>query len=177
MTTHALQMLTTQPNKETHCKYSQHNQRNAVQCVSLFVCVVSICSTCCQIDEAWFAGAFSICTCFLKLQRVELSRPLYEWDNWDILWFCGFNGHMQAIVSPQVYMKCAIWDRAWLSLWVSHWIMTCSICLRMWIYSVTKQCCVLLGKTQQFCCGFVRNYFHWQNLAKTDNTDNIVSKM
>ncbi len=25
-TTHALQMLTTQPNKETHCKYSQHNQ-------------------------------------------------------------------------------------------------------------------------------------------------------
>ncbi len=26
MTTRALQMLTTQPNKEMHCKYSQHNQ-------------------------------------------------------------------------------------------------------------------------------------------------------
>ncbi len=25
----------------------------------------------------WFAGAFSICMCFLKLQRVELSQPLY----------------------------------------------------------------------------------------------------
>ncbi len=26
---------------------------------------------------SWFAGAFSICMCFLKLQRVELSRPPY----------------------------------------------------------------------------------------------------
>ncbi len=25
----------------------------------------------------WFAGAFSICMCFLKLQHVELSQPLY----------------------------------------------------------------------------------------------------
>ncbi len=24
---------------------------------------------------SWFAGAFSVCMCFLKLQRVELSRP------------------------------------------------------------------------------------------------------
>ncbi len=30
-------MLTTRPNKETHCKYNY-----------LFVCVVSICSTCCR---------------------------------------------------------------------------------------------------------------------------------
>ncbi len=80
MTTHTLQMLTTQPKKKraanrkkhlqikktlssiwqrTRCKRSQHNQkRNALQikciwlccehlqCVSLFVCVVSICSVC-----------------------------------------------------------------------------------------------------------------------------------
>ncbi len=26
---------------------------------------------------SWFAGAFSICMCFLKLQRVELSQPPY----------------------------------------------------------------------------------------------------
>ncbi len=27
---------------------------------------------------SWFARAFSICMCFLKLQRVELSRPPYK---------------------------------------------------------------------------------------------------
>ncbi len=29
---------------------------------------------------SWFAGAFSVCMCFLKLQRVELSRPPYNSD-------------------------------------------------------------------------------------------------
>ncbi len=56
MTTHALQILTTQPNKETHCKYNTTKQRNALCCdhlqrISLFVCIVSICSTYCQTDE------------------------------------------------------------------------------------------------------------------------------
>ncbi len=77
------------------CKCSQHNQikkcianthhttkqRNVLQIkffiwlccehlqsVSLFGCVKMF---------SWFAGAFSICMCFLKLQRVELSRPPY----------------------------------------------------------------------------------------------------
>ncbi len=79
-----------QKQKETHCKYSQHNpkKRNALQiklfvwlccehlqCVTISICVVRICTTCCQIDEeiSWFAGAFSICMFFLKLQRFELS--------------------------------------------------------------------------------------------------------
>ncbi len=48
MTTHALQMLTTQPYKETCCKYNY-----------LFVCVVSICTNCCQTDE----NVFLICWC------------------------------------------------------------------------------------------------------------------
>ncbi len=86
MTTHALQMLLPQPNKETHCRYSQHNQTNKrtankilylvvlwVFAVRFFVCVVSICRTCCQTDE----DVFLICMCFLKLQCVELSRPPY----------------------------------------------------------------------------------------------------
>ncbi len=59
-----------------HCKCSQHNQikkcaANKIiwlccehfQCVSLFVCVVSICNTCCQTDE----DVFLICWCFFYL--------------------------------------------------------------------------------------------------------------
>ncbi len=71
--------------QHTRCKCSQHNQikkrtanthnttkkRNFfiwlccehLQCVSLLVCVVSICSTCCQIDE----DVFLICWCFFYL--------------------------------------------------------------------------------------------------------------
>ncbi len=50
-----------------------------LQRVSLFVCVVSICTICCPTDENVFliCWCFSICLCFLKLQRVELSRPPY----------------------------------------------------------------------------------------------------
>ncbi len=91
--------------QHTRCKCSQHNQqRNALhitciclccehlQCVSLFVCVVSICSVFLYLFVlwafspstiklmkmlSWFAGALSICMCFLKLQHVELSQPPY----------------------------------------------------------------------------------------------------
>ncbi len=41
-------------------------------------CVVRICSVCAVKPMkmfSLFAGAFFICMCFLKLQRVELSRP------------------------------------------------------------------------------------------------------
>ncbi len=63
-----------------------------LQCVSLFVCVVSICGVFLYLFVlgafapsavklmkmfSWFAGDFSICMCFLKLQHVELSRPPY----------------------------------------------------------------------------------------------------
>ncbi len=41
-------------------------------------------------------------------------------------------------------------------------------------HSVTKHRCVLLGDTQEFCCGFDRNYFRQRNLAKTVN---ILSKI
>ncbi len=37
--------------------------------------------------------------------------------------------------------------------------LTHSIHSKMWIHSVTNHRCVLLGDTQQFCCGFDRNYF------------------
>ncbi len=52
-------------------------QRNALQ-IKFFICL------CCEHLQhllsnwwmfSWFAGAFSICMCFLKLQRVELSQP------------------------------------------------------------------------------------------------------
>ncbi len=55
-------MLTTQPNKEFY-----------LQQVSLFGCVVSICSACCKIDDV----VFLFCRCFFYLQRVELSHPPY----------------------------------------------------------------------------------------------------
>ncbi len=45
-----------------------------LQRVSFLGCVVSICKrVCCQIEEV----VSLICMCFLKLQRVELSRPPY----------------------------------------------------------------------------------------------------
>ncbi len=65
-TTNALQMLTTQPNKQMYCKYSQHNQTKKRICCkynSLFGCVVSICSTCFQTDE----DVFLICWSFFYL--------------------------------------------------------------------------------------------------------------
>ncbi len=62
--------------QRTGCKSSQHTQkRNALQikciwlccehlqCDSLFVCVVSICTICCQNDE----NGFLICLCFFYL--------------------------------------------------------------------------------------------------------------
>ncbi len=52
-------MLTTQPNKEF---YLQH--------VSLFGCVVSICSACCKIDKV----VFLICRCFFSICSA-LSSP------------------------------------------------------------------------------------------------------
>ncbi len=38
--------------QHTRCKCSQHNQIKTLK--SLFVCVVSICSTCCETDEGVF---------------------------------------------------------------------------------------------------------------------------
>ncbi len=80
-------------NKETHCTCSQHNQKRNARCkYNLFDCVVSICSVFLYLFVlwafapsavkmmkffSWFAGAFSICMCFL-LQRVELSQPPYR---------------------------------------------------------------------------------------------------
>ncbi len=52
--------------------------------------------------------------------------------------------------------------------------LTHSIRSRPWIHSVMKHRCVLLGDTQQFCCGFDLNYFHQRNWAKTVN---ILSKI
>ncbi len=78
----------------THCKCSQHNQkRNALQiifiwlrcehlqCVSLFVCVVSICTICCQTNE----NVFLICWCFFYLH--VFSEVAARWALSATLWF------------------------------------------------------------------------------------------
>ncbi len=61
----------------THCKCSQHNQKKkrAANKIYLFV-LWAFSPTVVKMMKffSWFAGAFSICMCFLKLQRVELSR-------------------------------------------------------------------------------------------------------
>ncbi len=46
---------------------------------------------------------------------------------------------------------------------------------KMWIYSVMKQCCVLLRMAQQFCYVFVSNYFICE--IEQNHIDHIVSKM
>ncbi len=64
----ALQMLTTQTNKEPHCKYWW-------LALPFFICLccehVVLCHVECVVKLMkmfpWFAGAFSICMCFLKL--------------------------------------------------------------------------------------------------------------
>ncbi len=63
MTTKALQILTTQPNKETRCKKK-----------TLFGCVVSICICICQMDE----DIFLICLCFFYLH--VFSEVAACWD-------------------------------------------------------------------------------------------------
>ncbi len=77
--THALQMLTAQPNKNMRCTYN-----------SLFV--VSICAflylfALWEFAElavklmkiiSWFAGALSICICFLKLEFWALSATVHN---------------------------------------------------------------------------------------------------
>ncbi len=66
--------------QHTRCKCSQHNQikKHALcceylQCVSLFVCVVSICSASLYLFVLWaFAVRFFICLCCEYLQCVSL---------------------------------------------------------------------------------------------------------
>ncbi len=62
-----------------HCKCSQHNQtkkRAANKIIYLFV-LWAFAPLAVKLMKmfSWFAGAVSVCMCFLKLQRVELSRP------------------------------------------------------------------------------------------------------
>ncbi len=95
-------MLTTQPNKEMLCKYkkhlqikkitssiwqhsrckcSQHNQtkKRAANKILYLVVLWAFAAPAVKLMKmfSWFAGAFSIGMCFLKLQRAELSRPPY----------------------------------------------------------------------------------------------------
>ncbi len=72
------------------CKCSRHKQTKKRAPNKILYLVVSICSVFLYLFLlwafaapavklmkmfSWFAGGFSICMCFLKLQRVELSRP------------------------------------------------------------------------------------------------------
>ncbi len=60
-TTHALKMLTTQPNKETRTANKKYLVVLWLLAVRVFIyCVVSMCSTCCETDE----DVFLICWCF-----------------------------------------------------------------------------------------------------------------
>ncbi len=91
-TTHMLQMLTTQPKKETRCKKKMiWLCCEYLLCVSLFVCVVSICTICCQTAE----NIFLICWCFFYLHvfsevaaRWALSATVNERTWWKRCAFC-----------------------------------------------------------------------------------------
>ncbi len=65
-----------------HCKCSQHNQikKRAANKILYLVVLWAFAPPAVKLIKmfSWFAGAFSICMCFLKLQRVELSRPPYQ---------------------------------------------------------------------------------------------------
>ncbi len=77
LTTHTLQMLTTQPKKKCAANkmYSVVLWEFAMF-LYLFVLWAFVSSAVKMMKMfSWFAGAFSICMCFLKLQLVELSRP------------------------------------------------------------------------------------------------------
>ncbi len=66
--------------QRTRCKCSQHNQKKkrAANKIYLFV-LWAFAAPAVKLMKmfSWFAGAFSICMCFLKLQRIELSQPPY----------------------------------------------------------------------------------------------------
>ncbi len=81
LTTHTLQMLTTQPKKETHCKCSQHNQIHFI--LFFWLCCEHLQRVCCQIDESvllickcffLFAARFFFWLCCEHLQRVLSNR-------------------------------------------------------------------------------------------------------
>ncbi len=61
----------------TSCKCSQHNQKKKRTANKMYLFVLwAFSPSVVKIMKmfSWFAGAFSICMCFLKLQHVELSR-------------------------------------------------------------------------------------------------------
>ncbi len=80
-----VQMLTTQTNKETRCKCSQHNQIHFICSVFLFwLCCEHLQRVRCQIDES----VFLICRCFFfYLQCVSFLVVLWAFaahvsSNW-----------------------------------------------------------------------------------------------
>ncbi len=105
LTTHALQILTTQPNKETRCKYN-----------SLFGCVVSICSTCCQTDE----DVFLICRCFFYL-HVFSEVPAH----WALSATVGY----WYIIPPDLYNSLLL---------KTQWICSFSLCSQYFIIYLLK---------------------------------------
>ncbi len=82
-------MLTTQTNKERQCKSSQHNQIKMcflvwlcceyLQCSSLFVCVVSICSACSKVEVkvTWHTAKYGDPYSEFVLCNQPLSTSLY----------------------------------------------------------------------------------------------------
>ncbi len=69
--------------KKTTSKCSQHNQikKHTANQILYLVVLWAFAAPAVTLLKmfSWFAGAFSICMCFLKMQRVELSRPPYKY--------------------------------------------------------------------------------------------------
>ncbi len=67
-------MFTTQPKKK---RAANKMYLVVLRAYSVFLYLFVLWASAVKIMKmfSWFAGAFSICMCFLKLQRVELSRP------------------------------------------------------------------------------------------------------
>ncbi len=76
LTTHMLQMLTTQPKKK---RTANKMYLVVLWAFAVYFFIWAFAPSAVKMMKmfSWFAGAFSICMCFLKLQRVELSRPPY----------------------------------------------------------------------------------------------------
>ncbi len=122
-----VQMLTTQTNKETHCKCSQHNQINCICSAFLFwLCCEHLQRVCCQIDEScflnlqvfffylqrvsFFGCVVSICSvCFVKLTKVVflICRCFFLFAARFFFWLCC--EHLQRVrcqIDESVFLIC-----------------------------------------------------------------------
>ncbi len=110
--THTLQMLKTQPNKETHCKYSQHNQTKKCETNTIHCLVV-----------LWaFAVCFFICLCCEHLQHLL--------SNW---WRCFLD------LLVVFLFACVFWSCSALSCLGHHTFSRIGLCLFLYLRHFGKK--------------------------------------